>query len=60
MRLHPCPVCGKEPTIIEWGDMLMAFCWCGHKVRAGDRDALRHRWNDLYCANDPATVEDCE
>lgn len=63
MRLYACPMCGQEPTVVQWGDMWGAFCWCmgsSSFVRADGPDALRHRWNDLYCANDPATAEDCE
>ena len=62
MRLYACPMCGQEPTVVQWGDMWGAFCWCmgSSFVRADGPDALRHAWNDLYCSNDPATAEDCE
>ena len=63
LDLYPCPYCGQKPDVkrtlgrggVEW----TAECWCA-VAYAKDEEELRHRWNDLYCADDPATVEDCE
>ncbi len=59
MRLYACPMCGQEPTVVKDAGGVMAMCWCSARI-AEDEKALRHAWNDLYCANDPATAEDCE
>ncbi len=56
LRLLPCPVCGQEPTVVKDRGGVMAMCWCTARI-AEDMDALRHGWNDLYCAADPATEE---
>lgn len=61
-RLRPCPVCGRSPEAVRFMDkgveMWRAECWCTLVVGT-DEDDLRRRWDDLYCADDPATVEDC-
>lgn len=62
LGLRRCPVCGKAPEVgrfdSEGVEMWRAECWCTLVVGTG-ADDLRRRWDDLYCADDPATAEDC-
>lgn len=59
MRMYRCPFCKSYPMVVNVPGGVMAICECA-AIKAEDRTALRHRWNDLYCSNDPATVEDDE
>lgn len=62
VELRRCPVCGRAPEVgrfdSEGVEMWRAECWCTLVVGT-DADDLRRRWDDLYCADDPATAEDC-
>jgi hypothetical protein len=62
LELRRCPVCGRAPEVgrfdSEGVEMWRAECWCTLVVGT-DADDLRHRWDDLYCADDPATGRDC-
>lgn len=63
ISLYPCPYCGQRPVVkrvlgaefVKW----RAECWCAMAVGKSEED-LERRWNDLYCANDPADGRDCE
>ena len=59
MRLYPCPFCKADPMVVSVAGGVMAVCECA-AIKAKDRTILRHRWNGLYCADDPATAADCE
>ena len=58
---YPCPACRERPRVgsivTDEGPRPCARCWCA-LVIGRDMADLERRWNCLYCANDPATVED--
>lgn len=56
---YPCPICKADPVFVRSSDgTMMLKCWCNAVQGKTVAEVLR-RWNGLYCANDPATVEDC-
>ena len=59
MTFYACPYCRHEPEVSRMEDgMVLAECWCSIVVGRSEDD-LRHRWNDLFCSNDPADGRDC-
>lgn len=58
--MMPCPICRQEPEVMRTREGgWLAMCWC-KTMYAETKKGLLHQWDDLYCADDLATVEDCE